>query len=288
MVTNVLVIGAGFLGSHVTEKFMKNGFKVNSTSLSGKNSSMKLDITNFKNTEKSIEILNPDLIINCVSPTNIDFLEENPNLAFSVNHFALENIAKIVDKLGIRLIHISTDSVFDGIKGKYNESDPPKPINVYSKSKYEGEKVIQKICDNYVIVRTNFYGVDKYKNFLFSKVLDELEHNRTVIGFDDVIFNPLEITNLSQMIKEIATTDFTGIIHLASDEIITKYDFCKKITCFFGMEQSLVKKGSIEDMKFIARRPKNTSLSNKLAKQIIKTPIIKYEAWLHDVSKIIR
>lgn len=282
---HILVIGAGFLGSHVIDRFEKNDFKVTSTSLSGKKDSIKLDITNFKDTAKLIEKLKPNLIVNCASPTNIDDLEDNPQLAFSVNHYAVENIAKIVNEFAIRLVHISTDSVFDGVKGRYSENDLPHPINVYSKSKFEAEKAIQKICRNYVIIRTNFYGVDKDKRFLFSKILDELQHGRSVIGFDDIVFNPLEITNLSQMIKEITTTNFTGIINLASDEILTKYEFCKKIAKFFGLDLNLVKKGSSVDMNFIAQRSKNTSLLNALAKQIIKTPILKYEDWLHDVSK---
>jgi len=102
---------------------------------------------------------------------------------------------------------------------------------------------------------------------LFNWIIANLKHGKKITAFNDIIFNPLEINNLAEILVELCKTKFNGTIHLASDEPISKYQFAKKIAAGFGFDENLVLSGSVKDAKLIAKRPLNTSLKNSLAKK---------------------
>ncbi len=281
--TKILVIGSGFLGKHVITEFKNIGIESYGTSFS-KDNKLKLDITNINSIKKNIEKIKPNIIINCAANTNVDFLETHQDVAFDINANGVQNLIGIVRQNNIRLIHISTDSIFDGSSGPYSEKDIPNPINVYSKSKLLGEKYILNNLKNEVIIRTNFYGYDNDSNFLFNQILNSLKNKKKFTAFDDIIFNPLEISNLSKMIVEISLKNYTGVINMASDDIISKYEFAIEISKKLDYDQNLIRKGNSNSMNFTANRPKNTSLTNYKMKNEMKTKITSLSNWLKIVK----
>ena len=283
MANSTLILGKGFLGSNIFTEIQKSGKKVVGTNYSNpKNNELTLDITNIDSIENCVSHINPDLIINCVADTRLDYLETHSDLADLINSEGAKNVAIVAKQYQSKLIHISTDSVFDGKEGNYSEEDTPHPINIYANSKFLGEKNIQKIFNNYVIVRTNFYGFNSDGNFLFNWILNNLKNNITFTGFSDMIFSPLEITNLSKLIIELSNTTYHGILNLSSDEQFSKYDFALCIAEKLNFDKSLIKKGLSNDMHFVAARPRNTTLNNKKAKQFLKTSIITLNDWLNE------
>lgn len=270
----ILIIGSGFLGTYIAKQAANLGMSV--TALR-KTMNPQVDIKDINSVEKIILHTNPDHIINSAALTNVDDIEKCPNEAYSVNSYGANNIAKISKKFKIPFLHISTDSVFDGINGMYSEADIPNPINEYGKSKLLGEKLVLETLDTATIVRTNFYGYNNEKKFFFNWLLNELKEKRSITGFHDVIFTPLEITNLSDMILELITLNHHGIIHLASNQTISKYEFAKKVAIEFNFRQEQIVKGNITDAQFFAKRPLNTSLNNSLAKKILKTMPVSIE-----------
>jgi dTDP-4-dehydrorhamnose reductase len=269
----ILIVGMGFLGNYVLREFKNKGFNVIGTRLSINDNVMKLDITDVESVEKCVNQTNPDLIINCAANINLEFLEKNPQIGKSINAIGPRNLAKIASKNKIRLIHISTDSIFDGNNSMYTEEDIPNPINEYGKTKLLGEKYIQDSMKDYVILRTNFFGINDKGTGLLNWIIEKLSQKEEITGFDDVIFNPLEISNLSKIIVEISQSSFVGILHLSSNKLISKYEFIMKVADIFNFDKKLIKKGTLKDMNFIALRPKNTTLYNKKAEKIIKTKI---------------
>ena len=269
----ILIVGMGFLGNYVLREFKNKGFNVIGTRLSINDNVMKLDITDVESVEKCVNQTNPDLIINCAANINLEFLEKNPQIGKSINAIGPRNLAKIASKNKIRLIHISTDSIFDGNNSMYTEEDIPNPINEYGKTKLLGEKYIQDSMKDYVILRTNFFGINDKGTGLLNWIIEKLSQKEEITGFDDVIFNPIEISNLSKIIVEISQSSFVGILHLSSNKLISKYEFIMKVADIFNFDKKLIKKGTLKDMNFIALRPKNTTLNNKKAEKIIKTKI---------------
>jgi dTDP-4-dehydrorhamnose reductase len=274
----ILVIGAGFLGSNIVQKIKTH--TIIQTNLTKVKNSYTLDITDSNKVIECFNDIKPNIVINCAANTKIDFLEKNAHIAYSINGVGARNVAIAAEKFSARLVHISTDGVFDGIRGNYTEDDKPNPVNIYAKSKLFGEKYVINNCSNYVVIRTNFYGYHPQNKFLFNSILSKLKKNEQIIGFNDVIFNPLEVSNLSQLISEIAFSDYVGILNLSSNEPITKYQFCYRIAKAFDLDTTLIIKGSIDDAHFIAKRPKNTSLVNIKSKQITKSKIISLTEWL--------
>ena len=243
---------------------------------------IQLDISDHKKISDLIDKEKPDIVINCAGRNDIDFLEKNPEQAIAINSIGPEIIAKKCEECNSRLVHISTDSIFDGQKGMYDENDVPNPKNIYAKTKLEGEKKVTKECSNSVIVRTNFYGIDNSRKYLFNNMLEKLKQKQDIIGFDDVHFTPLSVENLSQQITDVTFSNYNGIIHLGSDKKISKYEFCKIMAQKLGFGENYVKQGSIDDFSFIAERPKNTSLNNKVSKSIVKHKSIEFEDWLES------
>ncbi len=276
------MIGKGFLGTTISNVAKINEFEVFEAS---QKSGIIIDIRKSSSIEEVVKKINPDMIINCAAITDVDRIENESKNAYDVNAYGAQNISKISKKYSNRLIHISTDSVFDGTKGRYKENDTPNPINQYSKSKLEGEKLILNDHPDAVIVRTNFYGYNNKNNFLFNWILKKIRNNESINAFEDIVFNPLEINNLSELLLELSLNEFKGILHLTGNEIFSKYEFVKKIVHILDYDEKLVIKGNSECMNFIAKRPKNTSLDNSLARKILKTQFRTFEEWLINNHK---
>ena len=282
MKNKIILFGYGFLGKNINSELEKKGLCIIKTKLEEMKGVIQLDISNQKKISDLIDKEKPNIVINCIGRTDIDFLEKNPEQARVINSVGPEIIAKKCEEHNSRLIHISTDSIFDGEKGMYDENDLPNPKNIYAKTKLEGERKVIKECSNLVIVRTNFYGIDNSQKYLFNNILEKLKKKENIIGFDDVHFTPLSVENLSQQITDVAFSNYNGVIHLGSDDKISKYEFCKIMAQKLGFRENYVKPGSIDNLSFIAERPKNTSLNNKLSKSIVKHKSIGFEDWLES------
>ena len=282
MENKIILFGYGFLGKNIYFELEKQGLVVIKTKLEEMKDVIQLDISDHKKISDLIDKEKPDIVINCAGRNDIDFLEKNPEQAIAINSIGPEIIAKKCEECNSRLVHISTDSIFDGQKGMYDENDVPNPKNIYAKTKLEGEKKVTKECSNSVIVRTNFYGIDNSRKYLFNNMLEKLKQKQDIIGFDDVHFTPLSVENLSQQITDVTFSNYNGIIHLGSDKKISKYEFCKIMAQKLGFGENYVKQGSIDNLSFIAERPKNTSLNNEVSKSIVKHKSIEFEDWLES------
>ena len=274
MSKKILVIGTGFLGRYLLRELNSSSIQAYGTSFNqSTQDKFKVDLRNIDSIKKCVLQLKPDTIINCAANVDLDFLEKNEKQAIAINAIGAKNLALVANQNDIRLIHISTDGIFDGKKGNYSEEDIPNPVNVYGKSKLMGEQLIQENSNNYVILRTNFYGHNEQGKHLLNWILTTLKQKKQLIGFDDILFTPLEISNLCMMIRDITMKNIHGIIHLASDKTISKYQFAIEAANVFQLDKNLIKKGSVEDLKLIAKRPKNTSLSNKKVKKFVSLHI---------------
>ncbi len=126
-----------------------------------------LDITDKDAVFRVIEEREPDIVVNAAAYTNVDRAEDDPNLAVRVNRDGAGNVALACSQEGIPLIHLSTDFVFDGSKADpYTEDDPPNPLGVYGRSKWEGEEAVRAVLDRYVILRTSWVFSPQGSNFV--------------------------------------------------------------------------------------------------------------------------
>lgn len=244
-----LVTGAdGMLGQDLCPILEDNGYDVLETN---KN---KLDVTNEILVNRYIKQEMPDLIIHCAAYTNVDKAEEEEDLARLINSKGAENFAKAAGKYNSTLVYISTDYVFDGSKNvPYTKEDKPNPINVYGKTKYEGELVVKKYCPNSYIVRTSWLYGHHGKNFVETMLKNKDNPSLRVV--DDQIGAPTWTVDLANGIVEVLELPF-GIYHVCGKGKTSWYEFAREI---LGNIENL-KPCTSEEFNSKANRPKYSVL----------------------------
>jgi len=262
----ILVTGKnGQLGKSI-HKSVTNNKKINEFVFVGRE---ELDLSSTDNIISYFNQNNFDIIVNCAAHTAVDKAEEEAVLANQINHLAVAQLAQIAKTQQAKLIHVSTDYVFDGESDKpYTETDETNPINVYGKTKLAGEKALQEIMPtDAIIIRTSWvyseYGNNFVKTMLrLGKQRDEL----SVVG--DQIGSPTYATDLANAIldtmqnkafKEVEQE--TQVYHYSNAGKISWYEFAKEIFELAGIQCS-VSPITTKQYPTPAKRPKNT-LMNK-------------------------
>ena len=219
------------------------------------------DLTDINLLKNWLHKINPDVVIHCAAIIDIDLCEDNINLAKKLHIKTTEVLVNYSNNNKTRLIYISTDSVFDGEKvGSYDESDTANPINVYAKTKFLGEQLVESL-DTGLILRVNIVGSTRKGKKSFSEwVLKNLFEGEPMNLFFDVYFSPLFVDDLSLIINKIIYNPLVGVYHCASRDSISKYDFGKKMADIFKLSASNINQISICDVVFKANRPKNMAL----------------------------
>ena len=212
--------------------------------------------------EELIETHKPDVFLHCAAMANVDACEANPELAQQVNAQLPGIISAACKKHGIRLVHISTDAVFDGSKGNYTEEDTPNPLSVYAGTKLAGEKAVLSANPDALVARVNFYGWSAAGNrSLAENFVNNLAAGKEMMGFTDVEFCPMNILDLSALLVETAEMDLHGIHHVVGAEAMSKYEFGRRIAEKFGFDASLIKPVSVKESGLKAARSPRLTLS---------------------------
>jgi dTDP-4-dehydrorhamnose reductase len=204
----------------------------------------------------------PDWVVHCAALTDVDYCEAHPDEAQWTNVFASRNVAEAVRDAGSRMVYISTDSVFDGARGRYSETDRPHPINAYSASKLQGEKAVRGVLPDVTIVRTSIYGWNSLKKESIAEwMLRHFERGETFRGFVDITFSPILVNDLIDVLEKVMERNLKGVYHVSASDSCTKYSFSQHVATAFGFPTELVKPSSYIEAGLAAPRPLNTSLN---------------------------
>ncbi|NKB87387.1 MAG: sugar nucleotide-binding protein [Acidobacteria bacterium] len=192
--------------------------------------------------ERIIDRHRPDCVINCAAITDLERCEREPAEAYAVNRDAAQALAVVAAARDIRLIHISTDAVFDGSAGPYRETDLPSPVNIYGDSKWEAEQVTLAADPRALVVRTCLFGWSAQGNRSLAEFfVSRLEAGDEVLGYTDAFFSPLATTHLAQLLlRLLGDREQSGLLHLASRDAMSKYQFGRNIARQFGWDAGLV------------------------------------------------
>jgi dTDP-4-dehydrorhamnose reductase len=219
---------------------------------------------------------NPDLIVNCAALTDVDWCETHQSETIRINAEAPGFIAQSAAQNGTPMVQISTDSVFDGRRGGYSESDSPNPLNAYAAAKLAGEDAVLSASDKHLVVRTNIFGRTPRslpRRGLVEWIIGSLERGETVAGFIDARFSPLWVEDLSSFLLQMASRRLQGLYHLGSEGTVTKFEFARLVATAFGFDPGLVSQSSVHDARFLAARPRDTSLdSRRIARLLGRLP----------------
>lgn len=218
-----------------------------------------LDITNADMVEKVLTDIHPDMVVHCAAYTNVDKAEEDLKTAELINVTGTENIAEACAKLGITLVYISTDYVFDGTKAEpYTPDDRANPINNYGMTKYEGEEVVRSLCEKYYIARTSWLYGHHGKNFV--EAMLSMADKEEIKVVDDQIGCPTWTVELANGIIKLLSKPY-GTYHVCGSGHATWYEFAKEIFSQSGLDVNL-KPCSTDEFPRSAKRPKYSIMQN--------------------------
>lgn len=266
----------GQLGHDVINELVKRGFDavgsdiqqsyigVDDGSAVTTASYVQLDITDEKSVMNTIFSVKPDAIIHCAAWTAVDAAEEVENIpkVFAVNAKGTENIAKAAKAIDAKILYISTDYVFDGKGTRPWEPDDKNfaPLNVYGKSKLEGEFSVTRNTDKYFIVRIAWVFGLNGKNFIKTMINVGKTHD-TVRVVNDQIGTPTYTLDLARLLVDMIETEKYGFYHATNEGgYISWYDFCCEIYRQYGLKTKVVPVTTAEYGLSKARRPENSRL----------------------------
>jgi dTDP-4-dehydrorhamnose reductase len=210
-----------------------------------------------------IEECLPDVVINAAAYTNVDGCEADRDRCFSVNAVGVKNIALACRGKGIRIVHFSTDYVFDGGKAvPYVEEDEPAPLNVYGASKLEGERFLQAFSDRWLLIRTAWLYGRNGKNFV-KTILEKAAIVKTLDVVDDQIGAPTYSWDLSAAVQLLIEGGHDGLFHLTNRGRCSWYEFACKILQYAGMNDVTVRPIRSAGLTRPAVRPAWSVLSSR-------------------------
>ena len=244
-----------------------------------------LDITNKQQLSSYFSKFKLDYCINCAAYTAVDLAEEQSDLAYAVNSEGPKNLALICKEYQVKLVHISTDFVFDGQqRTPYSETDAPNPLSVYGASKLQGERNIQDVMENYFIVRTSWLYSEYGKNFM--KTMLKLSEKRDQISVvSDQIGSPTYAGDLAAALTKIVLSSSTnyGVYHYSNLGTTSRYDFAVEIFKQFGKTIE-VKPIKTKDYPTAAKRPKYSVLDTTKIKNNFDYTINDWQRSLKNIN----
>mgnify|MGYP001258704633 CR=1 FL=1 len=274
---NILITGAyGQVGTSLRKVYNNDSdFNLILSSLKiphGK-AGISLDVRNKVSINEIFKSFDIDIIIHLAALTNVDECEKHPKKAREININGTKNFCGNFEGY---FIYISTDYVFDGKNGPYNENYPVSPINIYGSTKLEAEKVVLGQSGDNLIIRSNViydYNENSEASFL-NWIIDSLENKKKIKVVNDQYNNPTSAESLALAIYESVKSNLNGVVHWADKELINRYEFSLRIAKVFGLDTNLISPISTNELNQIAKRPLKSGLNSKfLSKKLNLRPL---------------
>jgi dTDP-4-dehydrorhamnose reductase len=279
MMKNILITGAnGLLGQAIVTIFTRESdFKLKISSIEDKSylnyghEYIRLDITNKEEVKKVVKHCSPDVIINCAAYTHVDNCETEREQCWKLNVDAVKNLLIAARLEKSKIVHYSTDYVFDGKKGPYTEEDIPNPISFYGRSKLASENALIISGVDYVIIRTMvLIGIGKKIKSNFAVwMIDKLKNNEPISIVDDQIGNSTMVDDLAYGTLKLVEKNYKGIYNIAGSDIISRLEYAIILCEVFKLNKKLITPIKTSQLNQPAPRPLNSGLITSKAESVL-------------------
>ena len=282
----LLITGASGLLGRALVKHCSSRFEVHGTYLTRKYNPNKcslkqLDLQKPAEIEECLDSVQPSIVIHAAGLTDIQFCQKNQQEAENVNYRATAQLAAFCTQRAIRLVYLSSDMVFDGEKGDYNEDQEPHPLNYYGMSKLNAEETVRTICENYVIARINLvYGhCESKKKTMTDRILIANWSGRPYSIYQGQIRSPISIDVAARAVRELTEGDFSGFFHLGGLEKIERWEFAVKLISLLRLDPAIIEESKAPS-EYTDIYPVNTSFNIKKAQTELKTELLTIDEGL--------
>ena len=271
---SIAILGAaGMLGTDLANELTAQGIAPAGFDLPG------FDITDPDQVANAIS--GCDLVINCAAYTNVEKAESESELAYKVNATAVQQLGNIARDQGVKVLHLSTDFVFDGTLDRpYVETDDTGALSVYGKSKLEGEKLLLAANPDSCIIRVQWTYGDNGNNFV-NKLVSLAQQGKPLRVVDDQVGSPTATKQVSAVICQLIKNMPTGIFHLAAAGFVSRFDMAKFIFDKLGLKADLTS-CKTNDFPSAAQRPLNSRFDCNKISSLLDGPI---ESWQNSLEK---
>ena len=281
----ILVTGSnGLLGQKITSVIIQQKqFKLIATS-KGLNRFQiaegydyaEMDILNPARVREVIEKYKPDAIIHTAALTNVDKCEAERELAYRLNVEAVDTLVAICEEFNIQLVHLSTDFIFDGADGPYDELDAPNPLSYYGLTKLEAEELIKNSPCKWAILRTIIvYGIigDKNRSNIVLWAKDALEKGMSINVVNDQWRMPTLVDDLADCCLLAVEKDAYGVFNASGKEMMSILELVYRVADHWKLDRSLIKSVSSDSIPYAAKRPVRTGfILDKTIKELGYAP----------------
>ncbi|MBD3170291.1 MAG: sugar nucleotide-binding protein [candidate division Zixibacteria bacterium] len=274
MKKRLLITGsAGYLGYH-TAFLLHDSFEIAGTFHNNFTSvhpikQYKVDITDPDSVNDCFRRFEPHWVVHSAAAPDVDWCANNPDEAMLINRDGSKNVALACENVGARMIHISTDLVFDGEKGDYTEDDEVCPNTIYGDTKLAAEKEVQRVSGGFIIFRVALiYGIDSpfKKGYIFS-TMDKLRRGEKVLFFTDQFRTPLYVADAANAIEGAIENEAPGgIYHISGDDKVTRLEFGEIMREVYGFDKELIIPSTMDELPGMTARPRDVSMINNKAK----------------------
>jgi dTDP-4-dehydrorhamnose reductase len=219
------------------------------------------DITSREDVKKVIFDFYPDVIINASGFTNVDLSEKERERAWKINVKGVEYLAETCRTIDAKIIHFSTDYIFNGLNGPYDEGAKADPLGYYGRTKLASENALKISGVTYSVIRTNvLYGIANSRPDFVRWVINNLSENKRIRVVHDQINNPTYVEDLVQAINKIIELDKYGLYNIGGKDFLNRFEFAVMIAEYFGLNKELIVPIITEELKQPAKRPLKSGL----------------------------
>jgi len=232
---------------------------------------VRLDVRDRIGLERLFKKHRPEAVIHMAAYGDVDGCERDRALAWDVNVLGTINVVRAAERYADYLLYLSTDYVFDGLRGMYEEHEPPCPINYYGLTKMCGEVAVLTADIGRSIVRaSSIYGLGPGRKNFAKFLVENLSAGKPVRALVDQYTTPTQASLLAEALVEILERRPTGIFHVVGERM-SRHEFALRIAEFLGLNKELVKKAEMEEFSWLAPRPRDASLRCERTRQVLKT-----------------
>jgi dTDP-4-dehydrorhamnose reductase len=288
----ILITGAnGFVGYYLTQLLLHKDFDVIAT---GKGACrlpfternftyLSMDFTNVEEVENALLKYQPEIVVHCGAMSKPDECELNKERAFRINVTGTINLLKVASKVKSFFVFLSTDFVFDGEKGMYEENDERRPVNYYGQTKLLAEDEVMKYGYSWSIIRTVLvYGKPFLsRQNLLTNVAIGLQKGEKLNIFDDQVRTPTFVEDLAEGIARVIEKRANGLFHISGEDVLTPYQMAVAVAHYLGLDASLIKKVKEQNFNQPARRPLKTGFDISKAKAELNYQPISFNKGLN-------
>lgn len=261
--SKILVTGAtGLLGCTLVPHLRSLGHEV--VACGRDHGDLRVDLRDGTQVQRAMESAAPDVVVNLAGATNVDSCEKDPQSAYELNVLAVENLVLGLAPGKARLVHVSTDHVYDG-PGPHGEHEVT-VRNQYAMSKLAGEQAALRLGDRAVVLRTNFVGRSMcVRRHSFSDWIVQVGQERKPANlFTDVRFSPLRMATLSAMLgRAVDQAGTAGIFNLGATTALSKAHFARSLLLAAGLPQDHLRDARLQDMSLGAPRPRGMAMDSR-------------------------